>query len=44
MSEFFIKKNDGGIRYNDKFFDIKWPIKPKIISEKDKNFKDFEIK
>ncbi len=44
MSEFFTKKNDCGIRYNDKFFNIKWPIKPMIISEKDKNFKDFEIK
>tara|TARA_B100000780_G_scaffold279034_1_gene255100 strand:+ start:163 stop:696 length:534 start_codon:yes stop_codon:yes gene_type:complete len=42
MSEFFNKKNDGGIRYDDKFFNIKWPIKPKIISNKDKSYKDFK--
>ncbi len=26
-----------GIRYNDKRINIKWPIKPKYISKKDKN-------
>ena len=44
MSEFFNKNNDGGIRYNDKFFNIKWPIKPKVISAKDKEYKDFKLK
>ena len=43
MSEFFNKKNDDGLRYDDKFFNIKWPLKPKIISDKDKSFKDFKI-
>tara|TARA_B100001057_G_scaffold496551_1_gene598300 strand:- start:910 stop:1443 length:534 start_codon:yes stop_codon:yes gene_type:complete len=41
MSEFFNKNNDGGIRYNDKYFNIKWPFKPKVISKKDFNYKDF---
>ena len=44
MSEFFNKNNDGGIRYDDKFFNIKWPIKPRVISTKDKNYKDFTLK
>ena len=44
MSEFFNKNNDGGIRNNDKFFNIKWPIKPKEISAKDKEYKDFKLK
>ena len=34
---------DCGIRYDDKFFNIKWPFPPKIISQKDKNYKDFDI-
>ena len=41
MSAFFNKKQDGGIRYNDQYFNIKWPLKPKIISSKDKNYADF---
>ena len=34
---------DCGIRYDDKFFNVKWPFPPKIISQKDKNYKDFNI-
>ena len=26
-----------GIKYNDERINIKWPIKPKYISKKDKN-------
>ncbi len=39
----FYKKNKGfGIRYNDNFFSIKWPYKPKIISGKDLRYKNFK--
>lgn len=31
-----------GIRYNDPTFSIKWPIDPKIISEKDLSWPDFK--
>ena len=31
-----------GIRYNDKNFNFKWPVEPKIISEKDNNHPDFD--
>ena len=41
MSEFFNKNNDGGIRYDDKYFKIKWPFKPIVISKKDATYKDF---
>ena len=34
---------DSGIRYDDKFFNVKWPFPPKIISQKDKNYKDFNL-
>lgn len=37
-SDYFDGENEGGIIWNDKSLNIQWPIKPKIISEKDKNF------
>lgn len=30
-----------GIRWDDPMFDIKWPIKPKIISQKDQSWPDY---
>ena len=33
--------NEGGIRYNDPSFDIKWPIEVKHVSEKDLTWEDF---
>lgn len=42
MYEFF--KNDAysGFRYNDPAFNLKWPNEPKIISEKDNNYPNFD--
>ena len=39
MSEFYVPGNDGGLRYDDPAFDIKWPFLSDhiVISEKDKN-------
>tara|TARA_Y100000589_G_C27197023_1_gene647323 strand:+ start:4486 stop:5028 length:543 start_codon:yes stop_codon:yes gene_type:complete len=31
-----------GIKFNDKFFNIKWPFDPKLISDKDLQFPDFK--
>jgi len=37
-----IKKNNYyGFRYDDKFFGIKWPNRPSVISKKDNSYKDF---
>ena len=36
-------KTEIGIKYNDKDLKIKWPIKKKIMSKKDKNFKKFKF-
>ena len=38
MSDFYKKDKGTGIRFNDPKLNIKWPIKPKIISARDKNF------
>ncbi len=41
MSQYYKPMHSKGIRWNDPFFKIKWPLEPTIISEKDKNWKDF---
>ena len=33
---------DKGIKYNDNYFKIEWPSIPELISEKDKNYPDFD--
>jgi dTDP-4-dehydrorhamnose 3,5-epimerase len=43
VSEYFNPKSERGIRYNDSAFNIKWPIKPVIISGKDLNLEDFKL-
>lgn len=40
-SAFYAPNAEGGIRYNDPFFNFKWPHQPKIVSNKDKNHPDF---
>ena len=44
MSEIYESGHDKGIRYNDSFFNIKWPFEPKIISEKDQSYPDYRLK
>ena len=43
-SQFYAPGFDWGIRYNDPKINIKLPIEPTIISDKDKNWPDFELK
>ncbi len=42
MGEFYKPEAARGIRYNDPFFAIRWPIEIKVISEKDKNWPLFD--
>ncbi len=41
--ESYYPNDQHGINYNDKFFNIKWPISKKIISKKDKALPNFDI-
>lgn len=41
MSEFFAPEYARGVRWNDPAFRINWPEKVVVISEKDKQYKDF---
>lgn len=40
-SQFYNPKNEIGIRWNDPYFKIKWPIKKNLVSEKDASWPDF---
>lgn len=42
MSEFYSPDHACGVRWNDPVFDIRWPIKVQLISERDNNYPDFE--
>lgn len=44
VTEYYASDYERGIRWNDPKFDIKWPIEPIDISEKDKNHPDFDPK
>jgi dTDP-4-dehydrorhamnose 3,5-epimerase len=43
VTEFYSPEHERGLRWNDPNIGIEWPIEPVIISEKDKNHKDFNI-
>ena len=42
MSEFYHPESYRGFRYNDPLFNFVWPAEPKVISEKDRNFSNFD--
>ena len=42
MNDYYKKKTDAGIRYDDPIVKVKWPFKPKVISSRDKRFKNFK--
>jgi len=41
MGDNFNPKTYKGFRYNDKYFNVKWPYPPNVISEKDSKFPDY---
>lgn len=42
MSEYYRPNKGYGIKYNDKFFSIKWLHEPEVVTGKDLKFKDFK--
>ena len=42
MSEFYSPESVGGVRWDDPAFQIVWPAKVEVISERDLNYADFE--
>lgn len=43
MTEFYVPGAGATIRWNDPLFKIEWPLKPVIMSEKDKNQPDYML-
>ena len=41
MSEFFAPAFARGVRWDDQFFQISWPLEPTVIAAKDREFADF---
>jgi dTDP-4-dehydrorhamnose 3,5-epimerase len=41
VSQFYTPGSEKGIRWNDKTFNIAWPLEITVISDKDKNWPDF---
>jgi dTDP-4-dehydrorhamnose 3,5-epimerase len=43
MSEFYNAESAGGVRWNDPAFQVAWPGKVEVISERDRTYPDFEL-
>jgi dTDP-4-dehydrorhamnose 3,5-epimerase len=41
VTQYYTPGSESGIRYDDPEFDIAWPIKPTVVSEKDRAIPDF---
>ena len=44
MSNKYVPEAGKGIRYNDKYFSIDWPMEPVIISDRDLSYEDYKTK
>lgn len=42
VSEFYAPETEKGFRWNDPTFNIKWPMEPTFMSEKDKNLPEYK--
>lgn len=42
VAEFYSPEFEKGFRWNDPTFNIKWPMEPSFMSEKDKNLPNYE--
>jgi dTDP-4-dehydrorhamnose 3,5-epimerase len=42
VDEFYSPEQERGIRYNDPKFALRWPLVPTVMSDKDKNQRDFD--
>ena len=43
MSQMYMPEYARGIRWDDKFFNVTWPLKPTVISKKDLSYEQFQI-
>jgi dTDP-4-dehydrorhamnose 3,5-epimerase len=43
VSNPYSKNHEAGIRYNDPYFKMQWPLTPTVISARDQSFPDFSV-
>ena len=41
ISEFYHPEASGGIRWNEVFFGVQWPVEPSVMNERDRTWPDF---
>jgi len=41
VSNSYSKENEFGIRFNDPYFKMEWPLTPTVVSARDRSFPDF---
>ncbi|MCF6157490.1 MAG: dTDP-4-dehydrorhamnose 3,5-epimerase [wastewater metagenome] len=44
ITEFYAPHLERGIRWNDPKFNVEWPFMPAVVSDRDKNFPDFDFR
>jgi dTDP-4-dehydrorhamnose 3,5-epimerase len=42
VDEFYAPELERGIRWDDPRFDLRWPVKPVVLSDKDRGHRDFD--
>jgi dTDP-4-dehydrorhamnose 3,5-epimerase len=42
VDEFYAPQQERGVRWNDPKFGIKWPMEPVVMSDKDRQWRDFD--
>jgi dTDP-4-dehydrorhamnose 3,5-epimerase len=43
MSEYYAAESARGVRWNDPAFGIRWPANIVVMSERDRNYPDFQV-
>jgi dTDP-4-dehydrorhamnose 3,5-epimerase len=44
ISAYYSPEASGGVRWNDAAFNIRWPLEPRVMSERDRAWPDFECR
>lgn len=44
VTEFYSKDSERGVRWDDPYFQLKWPHAPQVISKKDREIPNFNLK
>jgi dTDP-4-dehydrorhamnose 3,5-epimerase len=42
MGEFYVAEAARGFRWDDPLFQVQWPARPAVISERDRSYPDFD--